>query len=87
MCHAPALRFGVQERGFLREGYAADLVLLAEKPIQVDVADLEYACGWSPVEGELFTHSVRGVWVNGQTAYLDNQWICQDAGRPLEFCR
>ncbi len=87
MCHAPALRFGVKERGFLREGYAADLVLLEGRPMQVHATDLEYACGWSPVEGEAFTHSVRGVWVNGQTGYLDNEWGCKDAGRPLVFNR
>jgi dihydroorotase len=87
MCHAPALRFGVSGRGFLREGYAADLVLLEEKPQRVHAADLEYACGWSPVEGIEFTHSIRGVWVNGHTGYLDGQWGATDAGRPLEFDR
>jgi len=87
MCHAPALRFGVKNRGFLREGYAADLVLLEEKPLRVHTTDLEYACGWSPVEGVEFTHSIRGVWVNGQTGFWDGEWGFRDAGRALEFSR
>jgi dihydroorotase len=87
MCHAPAQRFGVLERGFVREGYRADLVLLEAKPTKVLAEDLEYRCGWSPVEGVAFSHSVRGVWINGQTGYLDGNWGNTGAGQALEFVR
>lgn len=56
-CHQPSLLFGIKNRGFIREGYYADLVLVdPDKEQQVTKSQLEYACKWSPMEGHLFRH-------------------------------
>ena len=67
MCHNPALLFGIEERGFLREGYHADLVLVRpdEKGETVTADALRYKCGWSPLEGMTFHSHIEHVWVNG----------------------
>lgn len=87
MCHAPALRFGVHQRGFVREGYAADLVLLRKEPTLVLAEDLEYRCGWSPVTGVTFSHGVHGVLLNGRLAYYDGRWIESGGAQALAFDR
>jgi dihydroorotase len=70
MCHAPAVCFGIHERGFIREGYPADLVLVdLNRPTHVDRASLLYKCGWSPFEGTTFRSSVLKTWVNDSLAY------------------
>lgn len=66
MCHAPALCFGVKERGYIREGYYADIVLVDEQKKQaVTKENIHYKCGWSPLEGKEFGVSVTDVFVNG----------------------
>jgi dihydroorotase len=66
MCHAPAQRFGVKDRGYVREGAYADLVLVDPKaPTAVTRESLLYRCGWSPFEGQEFSHSIASTWVNG----------------------
>ena len=87
MCHAPALRFGVHQRGFVREGYAADLVLLRKEPTLVLAEDLEYRCGWSPVTGVTFSHSVHGVLLNGHLAFYDGRWVESGGAQALAFDR
>ncbi len=84
--HAPARRFSVKERGFIREGYHADLVLIEERPIAGD-ADLLSKCGWSPFAGIEFRHRVRATWVNGHLLYNNGQLLDAPVGRPLEFTR
>ncbi|GLQ90332.1 dihydroorotase [Dyella flagellata] len=65
--HAPATLFSVHERGFLREGYAADLVLVdPRKPHSVRREEVLSKCGWSPFEGHTFQHSIAATFVNGQ---------------------
>ncbi len=67
MCHAPALRFRVRERGFLREGYHADIVIVdPASPWTVSKQNILYKCGWSPFEGTTFSHRVTHTLVNGR---------------------
>ena len=66
MCHNPALLFGIRNRGFIRKGYKADLVLV--RPGVEDTVTREsllYKCGWSPLEGQTFHTRIEHVWVNG----------------------
>ena len=84
--HAPARLFGVRERGFIREGYHADLVLLQKRPIAGD-ANLFSKCGWSPFAGIDFSHRVRATWVNGHRRYDDGRLLDGPSGEPLAFDR
>lgn len=85
-CHAPALRFGVQERGFLREGTYADLVLVDPKATtDVTPDSVLYKCGWSPFEGHRFGARVDATWVNGQLAYAEGRVLPQCHGQRLAF--
>jgi len=69
-CHAPAILFGVEQRGFIREGYWADLVVVdPAKPQPVTKAGLHYQCGWSPFEGHVFGSSIERTFVNGVCVY------------------
>ena len=88
MCHAPAELFQVKDRGYIREGYFADLVLVnpAEK-YTVSKSNLLYKCGWSPFEGETFSHSIEKTFVNGNLVF-DNGNIVESAlGKALTFDR
>ena len=66
MCHNPALLFGIRDRGFIRPGYRADLVLVRPGVEEtVTRESLLYKCGWSPLEGQTFHTRIEHVWVNG----------------------
>lgn len=83
--HAPALRFGVQERGFLREGAYADLVLVdPAKPTVVTPESVLYKCGWSPFDGHTFSASIASTWVNGALAW-DGAKVLAPKGQKLLF--
>lgn len=87
-CHAPARLFDVQERGYLREGYWADLVLVdLHRPTVVDEATLFYRCGWSPFAGRIFRSAVAATIVSGQLAFFNGRLHPEPAGRRLEFRR
>lgn len=86
--HAPATLFNVRERGFLREGYHADLVLVdPEKPHLVTKADVLSKCGWSPFEGYTFRSSIAATFVNGHLAWHEGELDDHTRGRRLEFAR
>ncbi len=74
MCHAPARIFNIKERGFIREGYAADLVLVQPcQEWQVTLKNTLHKCGWSAFDGQMFSHKVTHTFVNGNLAYADGK--------------
>jgi dihydroorotase len=86
--HAVADIFGVVDRGYVREGYFADLVLVgADKPYTVEASNLLYKCHWSPFEGHTFSSSVDTTIVNGAVVFRDGQLSGDVAGQRLEFNR
>ena len=88
MCHAPARLFQVSERGFLREGYRADLVLVShEGEHTVTRESVLSKCGWSPLEGTPLHWNVEKTWVNGQMVYDGQQVNAGCRGEALEFDR
>lgn len=88
ICHAPALRFGIQERGFLREGYFADFVLVdPDAPFEVRRENVLSRCGWSPFEGESFRSRVAATYVNGLLAWDGRELVGAPQGRRLAFKR
>lgn len=85
--HAPAQLFDVEGRGFLREGYAADLVLVEDTPFTVQREDVLSKCGWSPFEGTTFHSRIASTWVNGELAWNGRQLVGDPAGQRLTFTR
>ena len=86
--HAPATLFNVRERGFLREGFHADLVLVdPQKPHLVTAADVLSKCGWSPFEGFSFRSSIAATFVNGNLAWHEGALDDTVRGQRLEFAR
>ncbi len=91
MCHNPADLFGVKERGYLRKGYYADLVLLdPDRAWTVSKSNLFYKCGWSPLEGERFHGRVSHCFVNGTLAYQHQHGVSGEVlesrnGERIEF--
>jgi dihydroorotase len=87
-CHAPADIFGVKDRGYVREGYFADLVLVdSEQPYSVDTSNLLYKCQWSPFEGHTFSASIDTTIINGTVAYKNGCLSGEIPGQRLEFTR
>jgi len=86
--HAPAKLFNVRERGFIREGYWADLTLLDTKTPQTVTREAVISrCGWSPFEGTPFRAGVAATWVNGHLAWHEGKLDDTQLGRRLEFDR
>lgn len=88
ICHAPAQRFDIAERGFLREGYFADLVLV-EPDAGTDVTREKVLskCGWSPFEGERFDARVAATFVNGELAWNGTRLVGKPLGQRLRYAR
>ncbi len=85
MSHNPATLFRVIERGFIREGYWADLVAVKQQYWQVAKHNLLYKCGWSPFEGQKFASEVSHTWVNGQLVWQLGKLDDQVRGQRLAF--
>lgn len=88
MSHAVADCFQISERGYIREGYWADLVLVdLNKPSTVSKSNILYKCGWSPLEGFQFNASIAYTFVNGHLVYGNGQWDESQRGARLRFDR
>jgi len=88
MCHSPAICFQIENRGFIREGYFADLVLVdLNKPWEVNKDNILYKCGWSPFEGEIFNSKITHTLVNGHIAYAHGDFDETQKGMRLTFDR
>ena len=85
MCHAPADLFRMEERGYLREGYKADITIFEKHPWTVSKRNLRYRCGWSPLEGMTFTYKVKTTIVNGQIVYNNGKINDEIRGELLTF--
>lgn len=88
MCHHPAILFGVQKRGFVKEGYYADLVLVdLKEKVEVKKDNVLYKCGWSPMEGLTFNTAIKKTFVNGHLAYDEGEFNESKKGERLLFDR
>ena len=89
MCHNPAQIFGIKERGYIRQGYKADLTLVSrsEQGYKVSNADVPNKCGWTPFDGEQFLWKVCTTWVNGRAVYNEGEFDTTINGQPVEFNR
>ncbi|HBL75135.1 MAG: dihydroorotase [Bacteroidetes bacterium GWF2_42_66] len=88
MCHAPADLFRIDRRGYIREGYFADLVVVdPNENWVVSPENILYKCGWSPFEGTEFSHQVTHTFVNGELAFRDGTIDESVSGKRLEFIR
>ncbi len=87
MCHHPAEIFQIEKRGFIREGYYADFVLMDDKPQTIRKDNLHYKCGWSPLEGETLKNQVYMTIVNGNIVFKEGQFFEDIKGKRLKFER
>lgn len=88
MSHAPADCFQIDRRGYVREGYWADLVLVdMSQPLTVTNQNVLYQCGWSPLEGHTFGASVTHTIVSGKLVYENGQFLTDQPGERLRFTR
>ncbi|HHP7230038.1 MAG TPA: dihydroorotase [Xenococcaceae cyanobacterium] len=85
--HNPAIRYGVVDRGYIREGYFADLVLVDRSaPFTVTPENIFYHCAWSPFMGYRFSSSIVSTWVNGQLVFDGQKLIeCPGVSKRLAF--
>ena len=88
MCHNPAILFDIKKRGYIKEGYFADLVLIdLDKKTTVNKADILYKCGWSPFEGETFNGAITHTFVNGYLVYQNGKISEKRNAQRLTFNR
>ncbi len=88
MCHNPAILFNVDRRGFVKEGFYADLVLVnLNKSYTVSKENILYKCGWSPFEGTTFNSTIEKTFVNGNLVFDNGEFEEEKKGMRLKFLR
>ena len=88
MCHNPAILFEIEKRGYVKEGYKADLVLInPNAEITVSKENIQSKCGWSPLENETFHSEITHTFVNGFLAYENGKVSPEKHGERLLFER
>lgn len=88
MSHAVADCFRIKERGYIREGYYADLIIVdMDSETTVSKENILYKCGWSPFEGSTFPAQVTHTFVNGNLIYVNGEWNESIKGKRLQFDR
>ena len=85
MCHNPARLYKIKERGFIREGYWADLTLVRKKSWTLTKDCIESSCGWSPLEGRTLGWQVEKTWVNGKLVWDGTSFPLAPAGKRVYF--
>jgi dihydroorotase len=86
--HAVADCFQIEERGYIREGYWADLAIIdLQKPTSISKENILFQCGWSPLEGQTFSASIEQTFVSGQLAYSNGSFNEAVRGKRLLFNR
>ena len=85
MCHNPARLYGIEKRGFVREGYWADLTLVRQNSWEVTKDCIESRCGWSPLEGRTLNWQVEKTWVNGNLVWDGTSVSQQPQGKRVYF--
>lgn len=86
MCHAPARLFHIEKRGFIREGYYADLVVVnPQESFTVTPENILYKCKWSPFEGQTFSSRISKTFVNGNMVYDEGKFSENTTGKELVF--
>lgn len=86
MCHAPAICFNVENRGFLREGYHADIAIVdINAPYTIQTENILYKCRWSPLEGKTLKGKVTNTFVNGHLVYQNGVFDESIKGQRLLF--
>lgn len=88
MCHNPSILFDIEKRGYLREGYFADIAILdLDNPQKISKENIAYKCGWSPFEGNTFKSRITHTFVNGHLAYENGNFSEKPEGHRLTFNR
>jgi len=88
MSHAVADCFQIKKRGYIREGYFADLVIVdLDETTRVTKENILYKCGWSPFEGQSFPATVMHTFVNGNLVYGKGEWDESVKGKRMFFDR
>jgi dihydroorotase len=88
MAHNPAILFQVSKRGFIREGYYADLVIVdMNRPWTVEKSNILAKCGWSPFEGTTFSSQITHTFVSGHLAFENGKFDETQKGERLHFDR
>lgn len=88
MCHNPAILFEIEKRGFIKEGFKADLVLInPNRKTEVSKDNILYKCGWSPLEGAIFHSEITHTFINGNLAYVNGKFAEEKFGERLLFDR
>lgn len=86
--HNVAICFDIDKRGFIREGYWADLILVnLNDPFKVTPLNIFYKCGWSPFNGQTFTSSITHTFISGNLAYQNGKFVTNQIGKRLNFNR